>query len=661
MSENKPGAGAGFERKVRRSLKEIGFRHVDGGPKFIIGGFQVDACGGWDDALLVIECTQSISGAASIRPRISELRGKTAAISKGFRESDNYRSYRRFVFALATDNIAHSDSDRAIAALDPRVHLLDYQVFDYYQELARLVGKRPALYNLLGELQIDPRDLAVPQMPAFRVKLDKNSVGYLFFSDPHEILKIAYVARRETGRRSSYQRMLKKNRMDKIRSFIDKGGIFPNNIVIAFDSKPQFRVEPPSDDEFPHWLEFGHLVFPKSYRSCWLIDGQHRLFSFGSLDPNPQRQKLAVFAFENLSELRQAGFFIEINKEQEPVSPDLIWDIEGDMRSDTPRGRIANSVKRLNEIPPLEGQIYVPLAGEKKRGQIKISSICSDIEEARLLDDRTRRMPGNMSNPIAKGVDLANRPSRVADAFADFLKAIQVTLDPAYVDRIVFRPSGVTLTIQVYEQILIALQHTPKKNELTEYAEALGLAVEEAVGSTSAITSFVRTQMTSYAQRRHVVGLVLANMREVLDDPNFGKYGFDLSDPLGDRVAQFERTLAEFVFARLDIETISDLKQRAPKGIWESAATKLEKVPSQPVHAVVSIGDVKQILERKDNSQVLVSEFVEPADGFGQIDVARGALSAIVSFRNDLQHGRVPKNRRYAVACLDSFQRLLDA
>lgn len=653
-------AGAGFERKVRRSLKEIGFRHVDGGPSFTIGGFQVDACGGWDDVLLVIECTQSVSGNASIRNRISEVRGKIAAVRKGFRDSDYYRSYGRFIFILATDNIAHSKSDRAIAALDPRVYLVDYQVFDYYQQLAGLVGKRPALYNLLGELQVDPRDLAVPQVPAFRVQLDKNSVGYLFFSDPHEILKIAYVARRETGRRSSYQRLLKKGRMDKIKKFIEKDGIFPNNIVVAFDSKPQFRTESTADADFPSWLEFGQLVFPKSYRSCWVIDGQHRLYSFGTLDPNPQRQKLAVFAFENLTELRQAGFFIEINKEQEPVSPDLIWDIEGDMRSGTDRGRIANSVKRLNEIPPLKGQIYIPLAGEKKRGQIKISSICSDIEEARLLDDRTRRMPGHMNNPITKGVDLAKRPSRLANALADFLEAIRFALEPAYIDGIVFKPSGITLVIQVYEQILIALQHSPKKHELANFAQAFELAVVEVVGSTSAITSFAKTQMTSYAQRRHVVGQVLANMRALLVDPNFGKYGFDINDPMGDRVAQFERALAEFVFANLKIETLSDLKQRSSKTVWQNAERKLEKMPDQPVHALVSLGEVKELLERKDNASVLVSGFVEPTDGFGQIDIAKGALSAIVSFRNDLKHGRTPRNRRYAVACLDSFQRLLE-
>ena len=149
-------------------------------------------------------------------------------------------------------------------------------------------------------------------------------------------------ARRETGRRDYYQRMLKRSRLANIKKFIQDGEIFPNNVVVAFDESPQFHQVTNEQDNFlPEWLEFGELTFPKSYRSCWIIDGQHRLYSFGAVDPNPKSQKLAVFAFDQLSESRQAKFFIDINKEQKPVSPDLIWDLEGDMRSDTDRGLIA--------------------------------------------------------------------------------------------------------------------------------------------------------------------------------------------------------------------------------------------------------------------------------------------------------------------------------
>ena len=94
----------------------------------------------------------------------------------------------------------------------------------------------------------------MPRLPALRVHLPKDTPAYLFWCDPNDLLKVAYVARRETGREKYYQRMLNSTRIKNIRTFISDGEIFPNNIIVCFDKKPEFRKKPGFDDSWPSWL-----------------------------------------------------------------------------------------------------------------------------------------------------------------------------------------------------------------------------------------------------------------------------------------------------------------------------------------------------------------------------------------------------------------------
>ena len=401
MNPPLPAAGQDFENQIRHSFKRIGFKDVDGGANFIVGGHQIDVCGGWDDILVIAECTQSINERTPIRNLISEIRGKQSAIRRGFRRLEKYETYRRFRFLLITKNIIHTENDQTLASQNPAIQLLDSQTIQYYHKLSPLLGARGALFNFLGELKVEPRDFDLPRLPAFKIRLSRDLSGYLFWCDPSDLLKVSYVARRESGQQKYYQRMLSAQRMARIRGFVRKGGIFPNNVIIAFDQRPSFRPKPSYESAWPPWLEFGELIFPPSYRSCWIVDGQHRLYAFVDSGSNLRYQKLAVFAFDPLREHKQAKFFIEINKEQKPVSLDLIWDLEGEMSAETPRGRIANCVKILNSMPSLKDTIFFPLSGDRKQGQLKLSGICQDLDDVGLLRERTKYMTQTQNNPLA--------------------------------------------------------------------------------------------------------------------------------------------------------------------------------------------------------------------------------------------------------------------
>lgn len=47
-------------------------------------------------------------------------------------------------------------------------------------------------------------------------------------------------------------------------------------------------------------LRFGWLHLPSTYKSAWIIDGQHRLYGFSDLDDKYLDSTLFVIAFERL-------------------------------------------------------------------------------------------------------------------------------------------------------------------------------------------------------------------------------------------------------------------------------------------------------------------------------------------------------------------------
>jgi len=657
-------SGLLFEDEVRHSLKRIGFRDVAGGPDFKVGNYQIDACGGWDDILIVAECTQSGGDGASVHDLISEVRGKQPGIKKAFRKTETYQHYKRFKFAIVTRNIKYTQGDWDIAFEPPRIHLLDFQILEYYQRLAQLVGQHTALFNLLGELEVEPREFDLPRVPALKVPLTKGLPGYLFWCEPQDLLKIAYVARRESGRVKYYQRMLSPSRLKTIQKFIRKGGVFPNNVIVCFDRKPEFRPKQTYDLAWPTWLEFGELVFPRSYRSCWIIDGQHRLYAFEGLVPNPKAQKLAVFAFEHLPEHKQAQFFIEINKEQKQVSLDLIWDLEGEMSPETREGRIANCAKKLNSLPPLRDKIFLPLSGEHKRGQLKMSGVCYDLEETCLLEPEVRLTKQvKQINPLVYGSDLSQVPDRVANEVARFLKAVCKQAPEGLWNGILVRPGGITLALHVYQQILVRTAHRPSDEEITKYVEPFVAVLVDLAPNEARIRS-LRRDLTSYAQRREMLQYVLFEMQDRLQDPEFAKIPLPAGEKF-ERLTRFERDIAQFVAGRLGLATIDDLKQKAPEPVWRGAEKIMKKEqradPHFPLHKALGLGDVKDIMVRKDNAKVLKPIFTSTPDDFSSWDEVSVALDEIIAARNPKFHGRTRGKTRLVSAYLEIFERFIGA
>ena len=75
---------------------------------------------------------------------------------------------------------------------------------------------------------------------------------------------------------------------------------------------------------------FGTLYLPNTYKSAWVIDGQHRLYGF-ALSDRFNDGKIPVLAFDNLSESEEVHLFVDINTKQVRVPPSLMAELRPEL------------------------------------------------------------------------------------------------------------------------------------------------------------------------------------------------------------------------------------------------------------------------------------------------------------------------------------------
>ncbi|GAI17496.1 unnamed protein product, partial [marine sediment metagenome] len=172
--------------------------------------------------------------------------------------------------------------------------------------------------------------------PALKTKMGKSKC-YIFSISPEYLLKIAYVSHRVKGKATdidTYQRMIKKSRLNNIRTYITENGIFPTNIIISLESgKKHIRFEPHGKKGIKGEAEYGTLIITPCYKSAWIIDGQHRLFAYSGHE-RAATSHLSVLAFEGLPPSQQAQLFIDINHEQKSVKRSLLYELYAELHWD---------------------------------------------------------------------------------------------------------------------------------------------------------------------------------------------------------------------------------------------------------------------------------------------------------------------------------------
>lgn len=634
-----------FENYIRKFLRNLGFKDIGGGSSFKFKNIQVDACGGHEQTLLIIECIYSSKKMRkSIRDKIKKLRGDVSIIRNGIKKHPLYKKYRSVEFVIATKNILIRDVDREFAKSDSNIFIWDDNFITYYEDLNKTIPNY-ARYNLLGEVGIKPLLEEIINVYAIKIWFDNYTI-YNFFIYPKDLLKIAHVARREIGREEYYQRILKKQRLTKIVKYLNKGGFFPNNIIIAFEEKEKIKFIPVGLEEeynnLPQRQDFGILTFPKNFRCCWIIDGQHRLYSFAKT-PIKDRP-ISVTAFEKLPFEKQASFFIDINKEQKPVSPDLLWDLLGQMKPTSKEGIISNIVKDLNQENVLKNKIYIPLRGRKKKGQLKLSGICTSIQKRKLIEEVSETLPGGKKN-VLYNKSLTTLRTNVVKAIAIYLESLTTAFkrNENILKGFIFKDGGISVMIIIFERILSAINKSPESKEIDSYIKPLKEYFLQYFNTESELSK-LRKRCSSEGGKNDVSEDIIEDINLKLNEDMPKLYSKREIKPLQKEIEKIENELRNLIKVKITEEFGNEYSNKIPSDVLQRSKRKMEEEGEKEIFNFFGIGDCLKIIQKKDNWNKLFKDiFIGKKDKFLEFEEFFGALKRIKSYRDAASHKRLYK------------------
>jgi DNA sulfur modification protein DndB len=382
-----------FEDQILLLLqKGLKLQDVYGGPRARLGGHQIDAAGGAAGTYIVVECKTSKSpDYSSLKRAIKDIIGEKSEIASAVAEKYGAR-YSEIKFVLALDGIDYGQPEEEYAARNG-IKIIGDAYLAMLGQLVGLVGER-IKYNLLYDLGVssipirDGKEQSF-EVPAFRIRKN-NQTSYSFLMKARHLLDLAYVSRIEGGEKNAFQRLLAKRKLESVASFIDGGGVFKNNIVVNFD-KIQFKSLQSFRGEGGNAiLDRGTLKIPKRFCSVWLVDGQHRLFGYSKCKNQEHLDDwLPVIGLHDASGTEAAKTFVEINQNQKPVDPNIIWALSDEILEGDPR-LIAKSLRKLcsEKRSVFNKKIYIPGLARRTKGGYKLylANFAKGISDRHLLD-----------------------------------------------------------------------------------------------------------------------------------------------------------------------------------------------------------------------------------------------------------------------------------
>lgn len=385
-----------LEDRVWSLLYKMGFSHMSGdkGAKLVFNERdpksatqQIDVAAIDDEVAIAFECKSYKE--PRIDPKFIEKLTKHATIRGPLARAVASRfpqiPTRRVATPMVTWDLLMRRSD-AKRAKQEKVAVFNERELEYYEALVKQLGEA-ARYQLLADLFRDRRIKGLKiTIPALRTKMGKN-VAYTFAVRPEYLLKTCYIAHRAKGQPGdldAYQRMVKKSRLNNIRTFISDGGIFPTNVVVNFEenARLQFHKGKQQGENGDSGGVFGWLTIEPCYGSAWIIDGQHRLFAYSG-HGRAKTSFLSVVAFDGLSPATQTELFVDVNSEQRRVPRGLLVQLDATMKwnSTDENKRIGAIVSRAcmqlgeNADSPLRGRLLLSDMRRTKMRCVSLSAL----------------------------------------------------------------------------------------------------------------------------------------------------------------------------------------------------------------------------------------------------------------------------------------------
>lgn len=376
-----------FEDKVWLLFAEMGFTEMNSDRKFEMSydfhnpefTQQIDVFAADEETILIVECKSAENIKDGVfKKQIEALHSQMDGLRK---EAMKRYPSRKVKFIWATNNLIMSKTDILKLNEWGIAHFSD-SVINYYIELVKHLGSS-AKYQLLGNLfaNIEIKNM-VEKIPAIQGKMG----GYTYYSfsiEPERLLKISYVLHRNEANKNmmpTYQRLIKKKRLQEINQFIENCGYFPNSIIVSIDTNQKgLRFDQSSSQVEDSISKLGILYLPRRYRSAYIIDGQHRLFGYSG-SKFALNNSIPVVAFVDLDRHEQIKLFMDINENQKAVSKtlrvtlnaDMLWESDDyNERRQALRSKIAQMLGE-EESSPLLSRVVV---GENEASSFKCITV----------------------------------------------------------------------------------------------------------------------------------------------------------------------------------------------------------------------------------------------------------------------------------------------
>lgn len=438
------------EDRVWTLMYRMGFLHLSGvrGAHLLLSEHeregpenQIDVVAVDDEVALAIECKSSVS-----TRRYSDFSrdlAKHVALKERFARAVKKQipgpAKRPPVFLFWTHSLILSENDQLRAA-EEKVILLNETDLDYYELLVTEIGSAARFQFLADVLQDRPIPGLEITVPAVRMKMG-GSTAYAFAISPEYLLKIAFVSHRAKGKASdidTYQRLLKKSRLAAIGEYISDGGVFPTNIVVNISQQKYLEFNRGKQESSSEQnSRVGWLSIRPAYRIAWIIDGQHRLFSYAD-HPMASKSVISVIAFVGLEASQQAKLFVDINAQQRKVKPSLLQELYAELHwnskdsEERVRAILSKAVQKLGVGlgSPLRGRIL--MADEKRTNHrcITIDAMFKAMQRGTLFIKRAKKGEVQEYGPLWKESNDATlkRTITLFTAYFDAIKQKASTL-----------------------------------------------------------------------------------------------------------------------------------------------------------------------------------------------------------------------------------------
>lgn len=262
-------------------------------------------------------------------------------------------------------------------------HYLNNYDLRYFCDAFDKVGKW-AVNDLLSFLDIKPKTRTNAIINATQFFLGSVR-AYSYVESVNNLLQYCYVFRRKKDD-SGYQRMIRRERIDRIAKRIQNNTLFafPNSILVSCPDVNRICDNPEEISDCPAEVE---IKIPNYFCACRIIDGQHRLLGFSKLDETLQEQHfIPVVVLENIEQQDEIKTFIDINSGQKKIDRDHIMVLEADFPWEVDKNpkefyekKAVVIAKKLNRTDPLKERIFIPEALAKKKGKIALNTFVMAI------------------------------------------------------------------------------------------------------------------------------------------------------------------------------------------------------------------------------------------------------------------------------------------